>query len=129
MGSYGIGISRLLGVIAEHFAHEQGLNLPQSIAPFHVHLLTFGNNEAVYREAESLYHDLKSAGIEVLFDDRETIQAGQKLADADLIGIPYRLVLSERSLENGGVELYSRSEDSTEYLDTSRVISYLTNEQ
>lgn len=124
MGSYGIGITRLLGVIAENLSDEDGLVLPQSVAPFKVHVVTFGKNEAIFREAESLYHDLKNAGIEVLFDDRENVGPGEKLRDADLIGIPYRLVVSEKSSENGGVELKNRATGEVEFMDPSRIVAY-----
>lgn len=124
MGSYGIGITRLLGVIAENLSDEDGLVLPQSVAPFKVHVVTFGKNEAIFREAGSLYHDLKNAGIEVLFDDRENVGPGEKLRDADLIGIPYRLVVSEKSSENGGVELKNRATGEVEFMDPSRIVAY-----
>lgn len=123
MGSYGIGISRLMGVIAEKLSDDKGLVWPEAIAPFRVHLLTFGKNENIFREAESLYHDLKNAGIEVLFDDRD-LGPGQKFNDADLIGIPYRLVVSEKSSEHGGVEITHRHTGDVEYLDPSRVVGY-----
>lgn len=122
MGSYGIGISRLLGVIAETLSDDKGLVLPESVAPFKLHLITFGNNENIFREAESLYHDLVDAGIEVLFDDRD-LGPGQKLQDADLMGIPYRVIVSEKSLEHGGVEITERKTGDVEYMDASRVLS------
>jgi prolyl-tRNA synthetase len=124
MGSYGIGISRLMGVVAEVLSDEKGLVWPSSIAPFQVHLLVFGANDTIMREAESLYSDLLHHGIEVLFDDRDT-GPGQKLNDADLIGIPYRVVLSEKSLQNGGVEISTRKTGEIEYLDPRRLAAYL----
>ncbi len=129
MGSYGIGISRLLGTIAEVLSDEKGLIWPESVAPFRVHLLTFGKNENIYREAENVYYDLKNAGIEVLFDDRD-LGPGQKLSDADLMGIPYRIVVSERSLERGGVEVTKRAEADADaqYIDVDRVVSFFTEE-
>jgi prolyl-tRNA synthetase len=125
MGSYGIGISRLLGVIAENLSDDDGLVIPISVAPFTLHLVTFGDNEAVATEAESLYHDLKGAGIEVLFDDRDA-GPGEKLRDADLIGIPYRLVVSEKAAENGGVEVKNRKTGEVEFLDASRLVAHFT---
>ena len=124
MGSYGIGITRILGVIAENLSDDDGLIIPESVAPFRIHLVTFGKNEAVFREAESLYHDLRNAGIEVLFDDRENVGPGEKLRDADLIGIPYRLVVSEKASENGGVELKNRATGTVEFMDASRTVAY-----
>ncbi|NTV40722.1 MAG: prolyl-tRNA synthetase [Candidatus Moranbacteria bacterium] len=109
MGCYGIGISRLMGVIAELFADEKGLVWPASVAPFAVHLIGLGQDEA----AEKIYDNLLSMGIEVLFDDRD-VSAGEKFAGSDLIGIPYRVVVSKKSLEAGGVELKKRNEKESE---------------
>ena len=124
MGSYGIGITRLMGVIAETMSDERGLIWPESIAPFQVHLLVFGENDTLKIEAENLYHDLKNAGIEVLYDNRSA-RPGEKLADADLIGIPYRVVLSERSKEQGGAELKERKNDEVEYIAQDRLLAEL----
>ncbi len=126
MGSYGIGITRLMGVVAENMSDEKGLIWPESIAPFKVHLLTFGKNENIFREAENLYHDLKNAGVDVLFDDRDA-GPGQKLNDADLIGIPYRIVVSEKAADNGGVELKKRNSDNIEYIAADRVLAHFLN--
>lgn len=126
MGSYGIGITRLLGVIAENLSDEDGLVFPESVAPFKVHVVTFGKNEAIFREAESIYHDLKNAGIEVLFDDREHVGPGEKLRDADLIGIPYRIVVSEKSSEHGGVEVKNRKTGAVEFMDSSRIVAHFS---
>ncbi len=123
LGSYGIGVTRAMGVIVEKYADEKGIVWPEEIAPFTVHLVTFGKNENILREAENLYRDLKDAGIDVLFDDRDC-GPGQKLNDADLMGMPYRLVLSEKSLENGGVEIARRSSGDIEYIDQDRVVAY-----
>ncbi len=123
LGSYGIGITRVMGVIAEKLSDEKGLIWPESIAPFTVHVLTFGKNENIFREAENLYHDLKNAGIEVLFDDRDA-GPGEKLNDADLIGIPYRIVVSEKASGNGGVEITNRATGEVTFIDPARVIAY-----
>jgi prolyl-tRNA synthetase len=125
LGSYGIGITRVMGVIAEKMSDEKGLIWPEEIAPFTIHLITFGKNENIFREAESLYYDLKNAGIEVLFDDRDA-GPGQKLNDADLMGMPYRIVVSEKASEKGGVEITKRESGNIEYIDSSRVIAYFT---
>jgi len=125
MGSYGIGISRLMGVIVENMSDENGIIWPEEIAPFTVHLVTFGKNENVFREAENLYHDMKRAGIEVLFDDRDA-GPGEKLNDADLMGMPYRIVVSEKSAEKGGVEITKRATGDTEYIDPDRVVAFFT---
>ncbi len=108
MGSYGIGVGRLLACIAEEHHDERGLIWPISVAPYQVHLVSLaGKSEQVARTAEQLYHDLRAAGVEVLYDDRGE-SAGIKFNDADLIGAPLRLTLGERSLKQGGVELRRR---------------------
>ncbi|MFA6184101.1 MAG: aminoacyl--tRNA ligase-related protein [Parcubacteria group bacterium] len=104
LGSYGIGITRLMGVIAEHFADEKGIIWPESVAPFVVHLISLGKD----KEAQKIYDDLIAQNIEVLFDDRD-VRAGEKFADSDLIGIPYRVVISEKSLIAGGAEIKKRT--------------------
>jgi len=104
MGSYGIGSGRLLACIAEEHHDDKGLIWPISVAPYQVYLVGMPGAEA---EAEALYADLTTAGVEVLFDDREET-AGVKFNDADLIGIPIRLTLGKRSLKEGGVEFKRR---------------------
>jgi prolyl-tRNA synthetase len=106
MGSYGIGISRLMGVITEIFADDKGMVWPENIAPFKVHLIQLGS---VADQATALYEKLTAQGIEVLLDDRD-MGAGAKFADADLIGIPYRVLISDKSLEKGGLEVKLRTE-------------------
>ena len=106
MGSYGIGVGRLLACIAEEHNDERGLIWPITVAPYQVHLLTLKGGEEA---ADSLYTTLKSNGIEVLYDDRDE-SPGVKFNDADLIGIPIRLTVSKRSLQQGGVELKFRQE-------------------
>ncbi len=106
MGSYGIGPSRVMGLIAEHFADERGLVWPLNVAPYHVYMVTIGD---VDLSAEKLVAELEDAGIEVLYDDRNE-RPGSKFADAELMGIPYRVVLSERTLEQTSVELMRRTD-------------------
>ena len=105
MGSYGIGITRLMGTIVEVLSDDKGMVWPASVAPFAVHLVSLNSND----EADKIYADLTAAGIEVLYDDRTEVMAGEKFADADLIGIPHRIVVSARSLEKGGVEYKHRT--------------------
>ena len=107
MGCYGIGISRLMGVIAEKFADEKGLVWPESVAPFKYYLIGIG--EAGTKKAEEFYSGREA---DVLFDDRNT-RPGEKFADADLMGLPYRIVISDKTLENGTAELYHRSTGET----------------
>jgi prolyl-tRNA synthetase len=110
MGSYGIGPGRLMGTCVEILSDDKGIIWPESIAPFKVHLLALGEDENVRNSALDLYSELLKKGIEVLFDDRHDISAGEKFADADLIGIPYRIVVSKRSLADGGYEIKKRTE-------------------
>ncbi|OGI35119.1 MAG: prolyl-tRNA synthetase [Candidatus Moranbacteria bacterium RIFOXYA12_FULL_35_19] len=111
MGSYGLGISRLMGTITEINNDEKGIVWPEAVAPFQVHLLSLSQNE----EAQKIYIALVKNSIEVLYDDRE-ISAGEKFADSDLIGIPYRIVVSKKSLENGGVEIKKRNEKESKII-------------
>ena len=105
MGCYGIGLSRLMGTIVETNHDEKGMIWPESVAPFKYHLISLGQNE----KAEEIYEKLLEKGEEVLFDDRD-LRAGEKFAEADLIGIPNRIVVSEKSLAAGGVEMKKRNE-------------------
>jgi prolyl-tRNA synthetase len=121
MGSYGIGIGRLLACVAEQHHDDKGLIWPVSVAPYHVQLVLL-NDEAAVPLAESLYTDLKKVGVEVLFDDREE-RAGVKFNDADLIGIPLRLTVSKKSLEKGGVEMKRRSSTESVIIPHAEVVS------
>lgn len=115
MGCYGIGISRAMGVIVEKFHDDKGIIWPKSVAPFAVHLISLGSKDKAMAEeiestVESLYDSLaREENIEVLYDDREA-SAGEKFADADLIGIPLRIVVSERTLKEESVEWKARNE-------------------
>ncbi len=110
MGSYGIGLGRLMGTVVEVLSDDKGIIWPESIAPFKVHLLMLGGDQSVKTEALKIYEELKMKGVEVLFDDRVDTSAGEKFADSDLIGIPYRVVVSKRSLADGGFEVKKRIE-------------------
>ncbi|MFT7557771.1 MAG: prolyl-tRNA synthetase [Planctomycetota bacterium] len=128
MGSYGIGVPRVMGVIAEVFSDEKGIIWPESVAPFAVHLLILGKDDIIWEKAEILYRQLEDGGVEVLYDDRRGVGAGEKFADADLIGIPYRVVMSERSLEKGGYEFGTRGEDTSEILTQEQLLARLIQE-
>jgi len=104
MGSYGIGSGRLLACIAEEHRDEYGLRLPITVAPYQVHLVALGGG---FEQAEQIYAQLQNLGVEVLFDDRDATP-GVKFNDADLIGIPLRVTISERSLKQGGAEFKRR---------------------
>lgn len=126
MGSYGIGVGRTMAAIAEHFRDDAGLIWPVSVAPFHVHLITLGSDDEAIKQAEDLYAELEASGIETLFDDREE-SAGVKFNDADLIGIPFRVTVSPRSLQAGGAEIKRRDlpRETTVTLPVSEVYNYI----
>jgi prolyl-tRNA synthetase len=105
-GSYGIGVTRLMGVIVEKFSDEKGLVWPENISPFKVYLLSIGGDGAV-SHADALYEELKDKGVEVLYDDRD-VHPGKKFADSELLGIPYRVTVSDRMLENKQYEFTER---------------------
>lgn len=107
MGSYGIGPGRLMGTLVEVHSDEKGIVWPEAIAPFKIHLVSLGTEDAVVRAADGLYETLTKAGVEVLYDDRD-LRAGEKFADADLIGIPYRAVVSAKTVSGKKVELTER---------------------
>ena len=111
MGCYGIGISRTMGILAEVFADDKGLVWPKSVAPFQVYLINIGEDETVVKKTAELYDELNKKGIEVLWDDRPEARPGEKFADADLMGIPWRVVISGKTLEKNGFELKARASD------------------
>lgn len=126
MGCYGLGTTRVMGVIAEIYSDEKGLAWPESIAPFRVHILPLSAkdekiNSEVRKEAHKLYEQLQQAGIEVLLDDREE-NAGIKFADSDLIGIPHRLIISEKTLVQQSAEWKERSKDEAKMVKLSEVL-------
>jgi len=125
MGCYGIGLGRLMGTVVEAMADDKGIIWPESIAPFTLHLLALGDDEAVLKEAEKVYETLMKNGIEVLFDDRLDISAGEKFADADLLGMPYRAVVSLRSIKESGIELKKRIEEKGKVVTLSELIKLL----
>jgi prolyl-tRNA synthetase len=108
LGSYGIGITRLMGVIAEVFSDEKGLIWPKEISPFQVHLVRLGTNEKTVEFADNLYADLRKKGFEVLYDDRD-LRPGEKFADSDLIGIPVRFVVSDKTVAENKIEVKNRT--------------------
>ena len=110
MGCYGIGPSRVMGAIVEVHHDDRGIIWPTTVAPYRAHLLSLGSDSAVQARAEEWYHELEKMGVAVLWDDRE-LSAGEKFADADLIGIPYRLVISKKTGE--GAEIKERSSSET----------------
>lgn len=128
MGSYGIGISRLIAIAVEQQHDEKGMLWPFSIAPYHVYLIGLDLDKAEAKDnAEKLYAQLQAAGIEVLFDDRSET-AGIKFNDADLIGLPLRTVISKRSLKNGGIELKRRTQKESRIVSLENVVHILQEE-
>ncbi|OGL33575.1 prolyl-tRNA synthetase [Candidatus Saccharibacteria bacterium RIFCSPHIGHO2_12_FULL_42_8] len=121
MGSYGIGPSRLMGLIAEHFADEKGLVWPDNIAPFRVYLVQIGDTT---EQAQKLYEKLSQKGVTVLWDDRD-VRPGEKFADAELIGLPHRIVVSEKL--DGQVEYSSRTGNEKEVLTVEALLAKLGN--
>lgn len=124
MGCYGIGISRIMGLLAEHFADEKGLAWPENVAPAKVYLATVGEDEQVLEAAEDIFAGFNKSNIKVIYDDRPA-RPGEKFADADLLGIPYRIVVSKKTLEAGGFELKKRSDDITEIVTKESLIKRL----
>lgn len=127
MGCYGIGLGRLMGTVVEALSDDKGIIWPESIAPFQAHLLLLGESESVKEEANKIYQMLLSNNIEVLFDDRAGLSAGEKFADADLLGMPVRLVVSERSIKEGGIEIKKRTEDKGKIISISDLIQSFKN--
>ena len=125
MGSYGIGVSRLMGVLAEHFADDKGLVWPKNVAPYQVYLARLGTDEPVVKAADELYERLQSAGIDVLYDDSDR-RPGEKFADADLLGLPHRVVISAKTVAEGTYEYKSRVGTDTELLNFDELKNRLT---
>ncbi|MEX0924607.1 MAG: aminoacyl--tRNA ligase-related protein [Candidatus Paceibacterota bacterium] len=126
MGSYGIGPGRLMGAIVEVLGGKNEMIWPKEVAPFDLHLIQLSDDEQTKSEAEALYQKLTQLGVEVLWDDR-AVSAGAKFADADLIGIPSRAVVSTKAREAGGVEFTDRIEDSVEVVASEVIINrYVT---
>jgi prolyl-tRNA synthetase len=109
MGCYGIGVSRLVATTIEQHNDENGIRWPMSVAPYHVHLVTIGREDAVLAAAKELYDALAKQGVEVLWDDRDE-RPGVKFKDADLIGVPLRVTIGAKGLAGGNVEVKPRTE-------------------
>lgn len=123
LGSYGIGITRLMGVIVEKFADDKGMLWPENIAPATVYLVRIGGDKAI-QHADALYDELQSVGIEVLYDDRDE-RPGAKFADAELMGIPYRVTVSDRLIQAGQYEFTPRATGVTELLTRDELLGKL----
>ncbi|MFA5196876.1 MAG: aminoacyl--tRNA ligase-related protein [Patescibacteria group bacterium] len=121
MGCYGIGLGRLLGAIVEVSHDERGIIWPKDIAPYQIHLVSLGNSHEVMEKSNKLYEDLNKAGFEVIWDDREE-SAGTKFADADLLGCPIRLVVSDKTYEKNKIEIKLRQTSKVDLVDESLLI-------
>ncbi len=124
MGCYGIGISRLMGVIAEHFSDDKGLNWPMNIAPYTVYLSSIGQEDEIKKAADDLYEKLKKENVEVLYDDRDT-RPSEKLTDADLLVIPARVIVNKGTIDKAVYEFKLRSETEASYLNEADLIQRL----
>lgn len=124
MGSYGIGPSRLMGLIAEHFADDKGLVWPENVAPAKVYLVRIGD-EAAIKQADDLYEQLTSKGVTVLYDDRD-VRPGEKFADSELIGIPHRVTVSDRLIAEDKFEYTERSSGETQLLTRDDLLAKLS---
>lgn len=123
-GSYGIGVTRVMGVIAELFADDKGLVWPDSVAPFKVSLVTIGCDEAVLSAAQRVIEILEKSDIDVLWDDRD-VRPGEKFADSDLIGLPHRIVISPKTVEAGIIEYKARNQSESKLIDLEQLIDIL----
>ncbi|MFA6585758.1 MAG: aminoacyl--tRNA ligase-related protein [Candidatus Paceibacterota bacterium] len=127
MGSYGMGPTRVMGTIVEALADDKGIIWPESVAPFQVHLLSLGESEDVKKEADKVYDTLRKNNIEVLFDDRSEVSPGEKFADADLLGMPFRIVVSTRSMKENGVEVKKRNEEKGKVISLEELLNLIKN--
>lgn len=129
MGCYGIGIGRIMATAVEVHNDAKGIIWPKEIAPFDVHLIALSGKEKsakIKKEAEKIYKALLAKGIETLYDDREDKSAGGKFAEADLMGIPLRIVVSERTLEKNSVEMKERGKETAKLIKLSNIIKQIS---
>jgi len=128
MGSYGIGIDRMMAAIVEAYHDDKGIKWPESVSPFQIHLIELlgkDENVKVKKAAENLYQNLLNKKVEVLYDDRSDKTAGEKFADADLIGCPLRVVVSNKTLDKNSVEVKKRDKKEAELVPLDKIISLM----
>lgn len=125
MGCYGIGIGRTMAAIVEAHHDEHGMSWPMSVAPYHVYVARLGKDEAVNTHADEVVAKLEAEGVEVLYDERD-VSAGEKFADADLVGLPYRMVISAKTMADNVVELKARAEKEAEFVSLDDAINTIT---
>ena len=129
MGCYGIGLGRTMGAVVEANHDDKGIIWPREVAPFLAHLIPVGQDKKVLKLAEKLYTDLQKEDIEILYDERQDKTAGEKFADADLLGIPYRIVVSEKTLLKNSVELKERAKSAVRLVKIKEFIKIIKNLQ
>jgi prolyl-tRNA synthetase len=127
MGCYGLGITRVVAAAIEQHHDAQGIIWPQAIAPFQLVIIPINGNksQAVKEQADALYRQFSDLGIDVLLDDRNE-RAGILFADNDLIGIPHRLVVSDRNLEQGSVEYKARVSSESQQVSLDKVVEFIS---
>ena len=123
MGCYGLGPSRVMGAIVEAHHDDKGIIWPEAIAPYQVHLLALGQDNKTKETAEKIYKDLLAKNVEAIYDDRDEKSAGEKFADADLIGIPVRLVISEKTIDKDSAEIKRRDSNKVELVKLEGLVS------
>jgi len=126
LGSYGIGITRLIGVIAELFADDKGLVWPEAIAPAKVHLIRIGDSDKTVKQADELYIVLTGKNIQVIYDDRNA-RPGEMFADADLMGMPHRVVISDKTIANASLEYKARTSNESKKISKEELLKILAN--
>ncbi len=124
MGCYGIGISRVLGTIVEFYSDDKGIVWPKSIAPARIILVRVGDNSKVIKVADKLYESIMSKGIEIIYDDRD-VRPGEKFSDADLLGIPSRVIVSDKTVESGLFEFKDRTSTESQQISESALMAKL----
>lgn len=124
LGSYGIGVTRLMGVIVEKFADDRGIIWPENVAPYKVYLARLSSNPDVIQAADTIYEELVKRGVSVLYDDRDA-RPGEKFADGDLLGMPYRIVVSDKTVASSKHELKKRTEAEAQLLGSDEIIKTL----
>lgn len=127
IGCYGIGISRLMGAVVEKYHNEKGIIWPENISPFEIHIVSLDREKKVRNYAEKLYRVLQEEGREVLYDDRDDKSPGEKLFDADLIGIPLRVVISKRNISQKKIEVKERKKSKPVLIKEKEFIKFLKN--
>jgi prolyl-tRNA synthetase len=124
MGSYGIGVSRAVAAIIEQNHDEQGIVWPATVAPINVQLVAAGKEDSIFEEADKIAQNLNEAGISVMFDDRKSVSPGVKFNDAELLGMPWIVVVGKKLVE-GLVEVKNRKTGERQDIEVSKIVSHL----